>query len=126
MTNDVICALFWRYTMISFWTHLIFFLALKQFWNNIFDAYPNVFIQELFLLFWRTIIIFWCSKVPRLTLILPTKYPSLSGLGSQHPDSIILRKKWIFIHLHIIRNTASNKLFIKVFRGLEALEVLNF
>ena len=65
----------------------------------------------------RTIILFWCSRVHRLRSILPTKYLSLSKLWSQHADSVILRKKWIFIHLYIVRNIANNKTFYKSYQG---------
>ena len=69
-----LCALFLRYKIIrSSWTYLIiFFLSLKQLWSDTFHDYQNVFlIQQLFLLFLRTITLFRCSKVHRLTLILP-------------------------------------------------------
>ena len=49
-----------------------FFFSLKQLWSDTFHDYQNAFlIQQLFLLFLRSIILFWCSKVHRLTLILP-------------------------------------------------------
>ena len=86
-----------------------------------------LFIQQLFLLFLRTIILFWCSKVHRVMLILPTKYLRLSGLWSQHADLVILRKKngssCIFTSLGIL---PIPKIFITVIRELQALEVLNF
>ena len=76
-----------------------------------------LFIQRLFLLFLRTMILFWCSKVHRLRLILPTKYLILSNLRSQHADSVILRNKWVFMHLYIIRNITNTKIIYKSYQG---------
>ena len=42
----------------------------------------RLFIQQLFPLFLRTLILFWWSKVHCLTLILPAEYLILSGLWS--------------------------------------------
>ena len=84
------------------------------------------FIEQLFLLFLRTIILFWCSKVHSLRLILPAKYLSLSDLSSQHPDSVILRKigsSCIFTSSAIL---LIQKKFIKAIRRLQPLQVLNF
>ena len=95
-----------------------FFACIKAFlkqYSNTFDAYANVFSFSnyfkyfSFLLFLRTIILVRCSKVHRLTLILPAKYLSLSDLWIQHAGSIIVRKKWIFMHLYIIRNTVNTE-----------------
>ena len=61
-----------------------------------------------------------------LTLILLTKYLSLSGLWSYHAYSDIVRKNGsprIFTSSGIL---STPKIFIKVIRGLPSLEGLNF
>ena len=53
-----------------------------------------LFIQQLFLLFLRTIILFWCFKVHRLTLILPTKCLRLSGLACRSSCTLHHQEYW--------------------------------
>ena len=98
-------------------------VTLKQYLRCLSECF---FIEQLFLLFLTTIILFWCSKVHSSRLILPAKYLSLSDLSSQHPDSVILRKKGsscIFTSSAIL---LIQKIFIKAIKRLQPLEVLNF
>ena len=105
---------------------LHFFSFIKAPLKQCLSCLPKcLFIPQLFPLFLRSIVLLWCSKVHRLTLILPTKYLCLSSLWSYYADSVTLRKKWIFMDLYIIRNIGNTK-NIKVIKGLAALKVLNF
>ena len=83
---------------------------MKAILNQYLGCLPEcLFIQQLFLLFLRTVLLLWFFKVDCLTIILPTRYLSLSGLWSQHVDLVTLRKKRIFMYLYIIKNIANTK-----------------
>ena len=109
MTIDPFCALFLRYAIIrSSWTYLIFFSFTKATFKQYLPCSPEcLFIQQLFLLFLRTISLFGCSKIHRL-------------------DSVILRKNGSSCIFTSSGMLPIPKIFIKVIRGLPALEVLNF
>ena len=86
-----------------------------------------LFIQQLFILFLRTIILFWCSKVHRLTLILPTKYPKVYRVYEVSMQIRSFEGKNGSLCIFTLSGTLSiSKIFINVIRRLPGLKVLNF